>query len=100
MSLGEQVLAGTAATLLPPGGACHPSLQLCHRTDSALMKSDVYTQSGGELKYAIGLTRFHSKKTEYIMQEIWSRMTLYNFCEIITCAVVVEKTREESTHIK
>lgn len=44
-----------------------------------------------ELKYAIGLTRFHSKKTEYIMQEIWSRMTLYNFCEIITCAVVVEK---------
>lgn len=53
-----------------------------------------------ELKYAIGLTRFHSKKTEYIMQEIWSRMTLYNFCEIITCAVVVEKMRTESTHIK
>ena len=46
-----------------------------------------------ELKYAIGLTRFHSKKTEYIMQEIWSRMTLYNFCEIITCAVVVEKNK-------
>ena len=36
-----------------------------------------------ELKYALGLTRFHSKKPEYIMQEIWSRMTLYNFCEII-----------------
>nr|WP_295685035.1 IS4 family transposase [uncultured Lachnoclostridium sp.] len=32
-----------------------------------------------ELKYAIGLTRLHSKKTEYIIQEIWSRMTLYNF---------------------
>lgn len=46
-----------------------------------------------ELKYAIGLTRFHSKKTEYIMQEIWSRMSLYNFCEIITCAVVVEKNK-------
>lgn len=46
-----------------------------------------------ELKYAVGLTRFHSKKTEYIMQEIWSRMTLYNFCEIITCAVVVEKNK-------
>lgn len=44
-----------------------------------------------ELKYAIGLTRFHSKKTEYIIQEIWSRMTLYNFCEIIASAVVVEK---------
>ena len=46
-----------------------------------------------ELKYAVGLTRFHSKKKESIMQEIWSRMTLYNFCEIITCAVVVEKNK-------
>lgn len=47
-----------------------------------------------ELKYAIGLTRFHSKKTEYLLQEIWSRMMLYNFCEIITCAVIVEKKAE------
>lgn len=46
-----------------------------------------------ELKYAVGLTRFHSKKPGYIIQEIWARMTLYNFCEIITCAVVVEKNR-------
>lgn len=46
-----------------------------------------------ELKYAIGLTRFHSKKTEYAIQEIWSRMTLYNFCEIITCAVVMGKNK-------
>lgn len=44
-----------------------------------------------ELKYALGLTRFHAKKTEYIMQEIWSRMTLYNFCEIIATNVVVKK---------
>ena len=44
-----------------------------------------------ELKYAIGLSRFHSKKPEYILQEIWSRLTLYNFCEIITTAVVVEQ---------
>lgn len=44
-----------------------------------------------ELKYAIGLTRFHSKKMDYLIQEIWSRMILYNFCEIITCAVVVAK---------
>ena len=47
-----------------------------------------------ELKYAIGLTRFHSKKLEYIKQEIWSRMVLYNFCEIITCSVVVEKNKK------
>lgn len=48
-----------------------------------------------ELKYAIGLTRFHSKKTDYLLQEIWSRITLYNFCEIITCAVVVSKNKKE-----
>lgn len=44
-----------------------------------------------ELKYALGLTRFHAKKPEYIMQEIWARMTLYNFCEIITMNVVTKK---------
>lgn len=44
-----------------------------------------------ELKYALGLTQFHAKKPEYIKQEIWSRMKLYNFCEIITTNVVVKK---------
>ena len=34
-----------------------------------------------ELKYAIGLTHFHAKKTEYVKQEIWARLILYNFCE-------------------
>lgn len=51
-----------------------------------------------ELKYALGLTRFHAKKTEYIMQEIWSRMTLYNFCEIIATNVVV-KNKNDCKHI-
>lgn len=44
-----------------------------------------------ELKYAIGLTNFHSKKVEYIIQEIWARLTLYNFCEFITTKIVVKK---------
>lgn len=47
-----------------------------------------------ELKHAIGLTRFHSKKVEYIVQEIWARLTLYNFCEIITSAVCVRKSKK------
>ena len=47
-----------------------------------------------ELKYAIGLTRFHSKKTEYIKQEIWARLLLYNFCEIITSEVAVNKNKD------
>lgn len=63
--LREHVLAGTASTLLPPGGTCHPSLQLYHRTASACVEgwsvlgscnnpyhlssqgSDCLSQSGG-----------------------------------------------------
>jgi len=44
-----------------------------------------------ELKYAIGLTSFHSKKTVYIIQEIFARLTMYNFCEIITTHVVIQQ---------
>lgn len=43
-----------------------------------------------ELKYAIGLTCFHSKKVDYIEQEIYARMILYNYCEIITMHVVIQ----------
>lgn len=49
-----------------------------------------------ELKYAIGLTHFHAKKMAYIKQEIFARLTLYNFCQAITTNVVVkqqEKTK-------
>ena len=31
------------------------------------------------------------QQNHYIKQEIWARLTLYNFCEIITNSVVVEK---------
>ena len=51
-----------------------------------------------ELKHAIGLTRFHAKKVEYIEQEIWVRILLYNFCEIITTRVV-ETQKEHRKHI-
>lgn len=36
-----------------------------------------------DLKYTIGLLHFHAKKEESILQEIWSRMLLYNFSELI-----------------
>ena len=44
-----------------------------------------------ELKYAIGLTSFHSKKTASIIQEIFARLAMYNFCEIITSHVVIQQ---------
>ncbi|SEW43065.1 IS4 family transposase [[Clostridium] fimetarium] len=47
-----------------------------------------------ELKYAIGLTSFHSKKVDYIKQEIFARLLLYNFCEAITTYVVIEQQQK------
>lgn len=44
-----------------------------------------------ELKYAIGLSCLHAKKVEYIKQEIFARLLLYNFCEIITTHVVIQQ---------
>ena len=44
-----------------------------------------------ELKYAIGLISFHSKKVEHITQEIFARLVMYNFCEIITMHVVIQQ---------
>jgi hypothetical protein len=44
-----------------------------------------------ELKYAIGLTNLHSKKATYIVQEIFARLTMYNFCEMITTHVVIQQ---------
>ena len=51
-----------------------------------------------ELKYAVGLTSFHSKKREYITQEIWARLILYNFCEIITAHVVIDKCTQKHVY--
>lgn len=46
-----------------------------------------------ELKYAIGLTNFHAKKVDYIKQEIFARLTLYNYCELITTFVARQKNK-------
>jgi hypothetical protein len=42
-----------------------------------------------DLKHTIGTTNFHSKKVEYIGQEIWARLILFNFCAIITAHVII-----------
>lgn len=36
-----------------------------------------------KLKYSIGLSKLHSKKSEYVEQKIYSRVIMYNFCESI-----------------
>lgn len=44
-----------------------------------------------DIKYAAGLLFFHSRKKELVIQEIYAKLILYNFCELITGAIAVEK---------
>ncbi|WP_420832495.1 transposase [Paenibacillus periandrae] len=41
------------------------------------------------LKYTIGLTNFHARKREFVTQEIFARMIMYNFVEIMTSHIVI-----------
>lgn len=51
-----------------------------------------------ELKYAIGLTSFHAKKVDYIKQEIFARLTLYNYCELITTNIVIKQAERKQKY--
>ena len=44
-----------------------------------------------ELKYTIGLLHFHAKKVEYIFQEVFARLIMYNFTELVTSPVIIQK---------
>lgn len=50
-----------------------------------------------ELKYVIGLSCFHSKKVDYVLQEIYARLILYNYCETITMHVVIHQ--KDTKHV-
>jgi len=50
------------------------------------------------LKYTVGLTNFHAKKQESIVQEIFARMILYNFAEMITSHVVISQLDKQHTY--
>jgi len=42
-----------------------------------------------QLKYAVGLSNFHAKKKDSIIQEIYASLTLHNFCESIVQNVIL-----------
>ena len=44
-----------------------------------------------QLKYTLGLVHFHAKKVEHIYQEVFAKLTMYNFSELITSHVVIQK---------
>ena len=49
------------------------------------------------IKYTIGLVNFHSRIKELILQEIYARLILYNFCELVVSYAVVQ-TRGQTKH--
>lgn len=44
-----------------------------------------------ELKYTVGLLYFHAKKVEYIYQEVFAKLIMYNFTELITSPIISHK---------
>lgn len=44
-----------------------------------------------ELKYTAGLLHFHAKKVEHIYQEVFARLIMYNFTELVTSPVIIQK---------
>jgi hypothetical protein len=51
-----------------------------------------------DLKHTIGTVNFHSIKLEYIVQEIWARLILFNFCAIITSHVVISRKNTKHSY--
>lgn len=43
-----------------------------------------------ELKYTIGLLHFHSKKVEFIIQEIFAKLIMYNYSELIVTNITIQ----------
>ena len=53
-----------------------------------------------DLKYTIGLSAIHSKKVEHILQEIFARLTMYNFAErVIACMVIQRGNKKHSYQV-
>lgn len=44
-----------------------------------------------ELKYTVGILHFHAKKVEYIYQEIFARLVMYNFSELVASHIIIRK---------
>lgn len=51
-----------------------------------------------DLKYTMGMLNFHSKKVMCIQQEIYAHLIMYNFSEMITSHVVINKKQRRYTY--
>lgn len=50
------------------------------------------------LKYTLGLLFFHSKKVEYIFQEIFARLIMYNFTELVASSVMIQHASKKYSY--
>ena len=48
-----------------------------------------------DLKYTVGLLYFHAKKTESILQEIFARLIMYNFSQLVTSHVTIRNGKRK-----
>ena len=51
-----------------------------------------------KLKYTVGLLHFHGKKTDFVMQELYARLTMYNYAEAIVSAEAREKQSKQHAY--
>lgn len=48
-----------------------------------------------DLKRTLNLSAFHTKKVEYVLLEVFARLTMYNFDEWITSSVVIQVAKRK-----
>lgn len=54
-----------------------------------------------QLKYTIGMNGFHTKKADFIRQETFARLILFNFCQLVAShAAVFKKSKDGSRNYK
>lgn len=52
-----------------------------------------------KLKYTVGLLYFHSKKVEFVFQEIYARLIMYNYFELIISKSVIQRKKRKYAYI-
>ena len=51
-----------------------------------------------ELKYSVTLLHLHSKKVDFIYQEVFAKLIMYNFCQTITQSVVIRQGKKKHAY--
>ncbi|MGU7979552.1 transposase, partial [Streptococcus suis] len=74
-------------------------------TDNPVEKlKDLYASSWSietsfrDLKYSVGLTHFHAKKKEGILQEIYARFINVNFCKWLISHVTIKQSKAKKAY--